>query len=284
LQQAFASLVRIRGERAAFTAIAPDLRLALSRTVAAGAADRSWLERPSRDICLQNVSFRYEPDRPSAIRAATLRIPAKGAVGFVGPNGSGKTTLVDLIAGLLIPDSGRIEVDGVALDEANRPAWQSRIAYVPQNIFLLDSSVAQNVALGVAEEAIDRPRLLRAAKLAQLDEFVSTLPGGFDHRIGERGIRLSGGQRQRIGIARALYTNASVLILDEATNALDGLTEQELMATIMRLRGSYTILVIAHRLSTVRACDLIYELDSGAVSSTGAYVQQLAEVHSAAGA
>jgi ABC-type multidrug transport system fused ATPase/permease subunit len=275
LQQAFASLVRIRGERAAFTAIAPDLRLARARKDIAGAADSSWLDRPRKEICLHDVSFRYEGDRPPAIRGVTLRIPARAAVGLVGENGSGKTTLVDLIAGLLVPESGRIEVDGTVLDDANRAAWQSRIAYVPQNIFLLDASIAQNVALGIADTAIDRLRLATAAKLAQLDEFVGTLPNGFDHRIGERGIRLSGGQRQRIGIARALYTTASVLVMDEATNALDGLTEQELMATIMRLRGTYTIILIAHRLSTVRACDLICEFDRGRISSIGSYDELL---------
>jgi ATP-binding cassette, subfamily B, bacterial PglK len=275
LQQAFASLVRIRGERAAFTAIAPDLRLARARKDFVGAADAAWLDRPGKEICLHNVSFRYERDRPPAIRDVTLRIPAKAAVGFVGDNGSGKTTLVDVIAGLLAPESGRLEIDGTVIDDANRAAWQSRIAYVPQNIFLLDSSVAQNVALGVSEAAIDRVRLAAVAKLAQLDEFVATLPNAFDHRIGERGIRLSGGQRQRIGIARALYTTASVLVMDEATNALDGLTEQELMSTIMRLRGSYTIILIAHRLSTVRACDLICEFHRGTISGVGSYDELL---------
>ena len=280
LQQAFAALVRIRGERAAFTAIAPDLRLARARKDVVGVADASWSERPSEDICLHDVAFRYERDRPPAVSGITLRIPARAAVGFVGGNGSGKTTLVDVIAGLLVPETGRIEVDGTVLDGANRAAWQSRIAYVPQNIFLLDSSIAQNVALGVAEPAIDRARLETAARLAQLDEFVGTLPQGFEHRIGERGINLSGGQRQRIGIARALYTNASVLIMDEATNALDGLTEQELMTTIMRLRGSHTIILIAHRLSTVRACDLIFEFDRGRISNSGTYAELLRDSES----
>jgi ABC-type multidrug transport system fused ATPase/permease subunit len=280
LQQAFASLVRIRGERAAFTAIAPDLRLARAREDIVGVADASWLNRPSKDICLHDISFRYERDRPPAVSGITLRIPARAAIGFVGGNGSGKTTLVDVIAGLLVPEAGRIEVDGTVLDSANRAAWQSRIAYVPQNIFLLDSSIAQNVALGVAAPAIDRARLETAAKLAQLDEFVGTLPQGFEHRIGERGINLSGGQRQRIGIARALYTNASVLILDEATNALDGLTEQELMTTIMRLRGSHTIILIAHRLSTVRACDIIFEFERGRISNSGSYAELLRDSES----
>jgi ABC-type multidrug transport system fused ATPase/permease subunit len=180
-----------------------------------------------------------------------------------------------MIAGLLVPQAGRVEVDGIVLDDANRSAWQSRIAYVPQSIYLLDTTIAQNVALGIPAEAIDRERLLTAAQLAQLDEFVSTLPSGYDHVVGERGVRLSGGQRQRIGIARALYTNASVLILDEATNALDGLTEQELIATILRLRGRYTIILIAHRLNTVRACDVIFELDRGKITGSGSYAELL---------
>jgi ABC-type multidrug transport system fused ATPase/permease subunit len=183
--------------------------------------------------------------------------------------------LVDVVAGLLAPSTGRLEIDGILVDDSNRADWQSRIAYVPQHIFLLDTTIAQNVALGVAMEAIDQERLRAAAHLAQLDSFVGTLAEGYDYRIGERGIRLSGGQRQRIGIARALYTHASVLIMDEATNALDGLTEQELMATIMRLRGSYTIILIAHRLSTVRGCDVIFEFDRGRISASGTYAELL---------
>jgi ATP-binding cassette, subfamily B, bacterial PglK len=275
LQQAFASLVRIRSERAGFAAIAPDLRLARARKHPKPGVDPSWLNRPQRHIGLCEVAFRYEPDRPAPVDGVTLQIPARSAVGIVGPNGSGKTTLVDLIAGLLLPDSGQVEVDGIPLDNSNRTSWQSRIAYVPQNIFLLDTSIAQNVALGVLPHEIDRTRLEMAARLAQLDDFVGTLPGGYDHIIGERGIRLSGGQRQRIAIARALYTSATVLILDEATNALDGLTEQELVSTIMRLRGSYTIILIAHRLSTVRACDFICEIDSGRIHHAGTYAELL---------
>ena len=146
---------------------------------------------------------------------------------------------------------------------------------MPQNIFLLDTTIAQNVALGVPEGEIDQDRLLKAAQLAQLDKFVGTLPNGYGYTVGERGIRLSGGQRQRIGIARALYTDASVLIMDEATSAQDGLTEQELMATILRLRGRYTIILIAHRLSSVRACDVIFEFDRGKIAGSGTYIELL---------
>ena len=209
-----------------------------------------------------------------------MRIPARCAVGLVGANGSGKTTLIDLIAGLLVPSAGHVEVDGIELDETNRASWQSRIAYVPQDIFLLDASIEQNVALGIPAGDIDRERLLVAAQLAQLDKFIGTLPGGYQHTVGERGVKLSGGQRQRIGIARALYTDASVLIMDEATSAQDGLTEQELMATILRLRGRYTIILIAHRLSSVRACDLIFEFDRGELTGSGTYAQLLSHSES----
>jgi ABC-type multidrug transport system fused ATPase/permease subunit len=271
LQQAFVAIVRIRADRPGFTAIARDLRLARARKYSDVAPDSPWRKSPVSEIRLEEVSFRYEPDQPLAIDGVSLRIPVRAAIGFVGANGSGKTTLVDLIAGLLVPARGRIEVDGIVLNDGNRAAWQARIAYVPQNISLLDTSIAQNVALGIAGADIDRERLLAASQLAQLDEFVATLPGRYDHVVGERGVKLSGGQRQRIGIARALYADASVLILDEATNALDGLTEQEMMATIVRLRGRYTIIVIAHRLSTVRSCDAIVEFDHGKVTASGTY-------------
>lgn len=272
LQQAFAAIVKIGTSRAGFSTIKADLRLARARQDAVVvAANSSWQECPRQEIRLNEVSFGYTPERPLALSAVSLRIPAKGVVGFVGANGSGKTTLVDLIAGLIVPAAGQLEVDGVALDDTNRTAWQSRIAYVPQTIFLLDATIAQNIALGSSAAAVDRERLRQAAQLAQLDEFVGTLPSGYDHMVGERGISLSGGQRQRIGIARALYTNASVLILDEATNALDGLREQDLMATLERLRGRYTIILIAHNLRTVRMCDVVYQLERGKVTGSGTY-------------
>ena len=276
LQQVFAASVNIRAGGAGLALIAPDLRRARTASHTTTPAhfagtDCEWQVRPQQEIRLEEVSFRYAPDQPWALRGISLRIPARAAVGIVGVNGSGKTTLVDVIVGLLAPSEGRVQVDGSALDEANRAAWQSRIAYVPQNIFLLDSSIAQNIALGIPAADIDRQRLLEAARLAQLDEFIKTLPAAYDHRVGERGIQLSGGQRQRIGIARALYRAATVLVFDEATNALDGLTEQELMATLGRLRGRYTTILIAHRMAAVRSCDIIFELESGKITGSGTY-------------
>jgi ATP-binding cassette, subfamily B, bacterial PglK len=276
LQQVFAAVVRIRADRAALEVIGPDLRRARAARRAFAAADRSqaisaWRERPEREIHIKDLWYRYAPERAWALRGVSLRIPARATVGIVGANGAGKSTLVDLIAGLLTPSAGAVEVDGCLLDESNRAAWQSQLAYVPQNIFLLDASIAQNVALGVAANAIDEPRLHEAARLAQLDELLLSLPHGYSQRLGERGVALSGGQRQRIGIARALYREAAVLLLDEATNALDGLTERELVTTLGRLRGRYTIVLIAHRMSTVRACDLIFELDGGTMCGSGTY-------------
>jgi ATP-binding cassette, subfamily B, bacterial PglK len=275
LQQVFAASVNIRADHAGLALIAPDLRRARTashtNTTANLRADNAWQVRPQQEIRLEDVSFRYGPDLPWALKRVSLRIPARAAVGVVGVNGSGKTTLVDVIVGLLVPSEGRVEVDGSALDEANRVAWQSRIAYVPQNMFLLDSSIAQNIALGIPAAEINQRRLVEAARLAQLDEFVKNLPAGYDHKVGERGIQLSGGQRQRVGIARALYREATLLVFDEATNALDGLTEQELMGTLGRLRGRYTTILIAHRMTTVRSCDIIFELENGKITGSGTY-------------
>jgi ABC-type multidrug transport system fused ATPase/permease subunit len=276
LQQAFASLVKIRSGRPAFDMIAPDLRQARARADRGhDAAAPAWQQRPSLQIRLEDVSFRYDPARSEAVREVTMNIATRTAVGIVGANGSGKTTVVDLIAGLLVPTCGHVTVDGIVIDDANRARWQSRIAYVPQTVCLLDTTIEENIALGHSVDDIDRERLIEAARLAQLDKIVGTLPGGYRHLVGDRGIRLSGGQRQRIGIARALYTNASVLLLDEATNTLDGLTEQELTATIMQLRGRYTIVLIAHRLSSVRGCDVIFEFDGGRIAHSGSYLDLL---------
>ena len=276
LQQIFLAIVRIRADRPALSAIAPDLRraraaLSCARVVGGTGWDSAWNERPRRQIELKSVSYRYAPDRPWAVRDVSLRIPPRAVVGIVGANGSGKSTLVDLMAGLLVPTSGAVEIDGCVLDERNRAAWHKRIAYVPQSIFVLDTSIARNIALGATAEQIDRQRLHDAARLAQLDEFVMTLPLGYEQRVGERGVAVSGGQRQRIGIARALYRDANLLLLDEATNALDGLTERELVLTLGRLRGRYTIVVIAHRMSTVRACDAIFHLAGGQIVGSGTY-------------
>jgi ATP-binding cassette, subfamily B, bacterial PglK len=276
LQQVFAAVVRIRADRAALGLIGTDLRRARAAARRRAGEDlerrtTDWVVRPHREIRVNDLSYRYAPERAWALQGVSLRIPARATVGLVGANGSGKSTLMDVLAGLLIPSSGTVEVDGRPLDASNRMAWQARLAYVPQQVFLLDASIAHNIALGVSPQDFDEARLRDAARLAQLEDFILTLPMGYRQRVGERGVALSGGQRQRIGIARALYRQATVLLLDEPTNSLDGLSEQELVATLGRLRGRYTIVMIAHRTSTVRACDLIFELAAGRLCGSGTY-------------
>ena len=277
LQQIYHSTVRIRADRVAFDRLAEDLRHACRRDAlpVADAGESPWPGRPHLDIRLEAVAFRYATDRPAALCDATLRIQAGALVGVVGSSGSGKTTLAELILGLLLPISGTVAVDGIALDEANRRHWQSLVAYLPQDIFLLDASFAENIALGVPAAAIDQQRVRQAARQARLDRFVEALPRGYAETVGEDGVRLSGGQRQRLGIARALYRDAAVLVMDEPTNALDGPTESEIIATLQEFRGERTIILITHRLDTLRHCDRIYELDHGTLIDSGTYDELL---------
>lgn len=212
---------------------------------------------------LRNVHFAYVEGGPTVLNGLDLTIRTGQRVGFVGATGSGKSTLIDLIMGLLRPSAGEMLVDGVTLTETNMRQWQSRIAHVPQAIFLSDSSIAENIALGAAVQDIDPTRLRLAMEQAQLADFVDQLPEGTRTRVGERGVQLSGGQRQRIGIARALYKNADVLVLDEATSALDNETESRVMQAIYQLRPNMVVLMIAHRLSSLAQCDVVYEIRKG---------------------
>jgi HlyD family secretion protein len=285
LQQIFVSAVGIRADSAGFALIAPDLRRARAAQMAASAARHRAVgagaaRRPATAICLEDVSYRYVADGPLALEGIDMRIPARTVAGIVGPNGAGKTTLMDVIAGLLVPTAGVLRIDGVASSDGNRREWQAEIAYVPQNVFLLDASIARNIAFGVAPDAIDRDRLAESASLARLSDLVATLPDGFDHIVGERGVRLSGGQRQRIGIARALYRQAGTLLLDEATGALDVSAESELIQTLGQLRGRCTVILITHHASLLRACDTIFQLQNGRLCGSGAYE----DLHRRAGA
>jgi ATP-binding cassette subfamily B protein len=228
-----------------------------------------------REIRFEGVRFRYGPDTPWVLDGLDLRIPKGARIGFVGSTGSGKSTALDLLMGLLSPAEGSISVDGARIGPATVRAWQQSIAHVPQSIYLADASLAENIAFGVPAEAIDMARVRRAARQAQILDFIEAAPRGFDAEVGERGVRLSGGQRQRIGIARALYKNASVLVFDEATSALDNATEQSVMGTIGSLDRGLTILMIAHRLTTVKDCDQIVLLEHGRVVAAGTYDQLL---------
>ena len=235
--------------------------------------------RPShlmtRNIELNHITFTYASAAAPALKNLSLSIGYGETVGFIGPSGSGKSSLVDLILGLLQPDSGEILVDGESI-RTNLRGWQDQIGYVPQTIFLTDDTLRRNIAFGLNESQIDDAAVARTLKAAQLDEFVKTLPEGLETIVGERGIRLSGGQRQRIGIARALYHDPAVLVLDEATSALDVPTETEVMQAIDALHGNKTILIVAHRLSTVENCDRIYRLEMGSVAAEGPPHQMIA--------
>lgn len=229
-----------------------------------------------QSLVLDDVQFAYPAAGRAAVQGLSLSIAANSTIGIVGGTGAGKTTAVDLILGLLTPDAGRILVDGTPLGAHNMRAWQNTIGYVPQHIFLADDSVAANIAFGVPPEARDKKAIERAARLAELHDFVSRdLPQGYDTEVGERGVRLSGGQRQRIGIARALYRDPSVLILDEATSALDNLTERAVMDAVANLARAKTIIMIAHRLTTVRACDTIFLMESGRLAAQGTFDELL---------
>ena len=229
-----------------------------------------------RGITLENVTFSYPAAERTALRNVSLKIPKCTTVGIVGGTGAGKTTLVDLILGLLTPDSGEVRIDETPLSRDNLRSWQRSIGYVPQSIFLTDDSVRQNIAFGVTKDAVDDQAVERAARLAALHDFVmDELPEGYETIVGERGVRLSGGQRQRIGIARALFHNPSLLILDEATSALDNITERVVMEAVETIRDEMTIIMIAHRLSTVRNCDVIYVMEHGTVASSGTYDELL---------
>ncbi len=228
-----------------------------------------------QSIRFQDVSFRYTSDGPWVLDHFNLSI-AKGArIGFVGSTGGGKSTTMDLLMGLLTPTQGDLLVDGESVRGARIRAWQRSIAHVPQSIYLADSTLAENIAFGVPSESIDLARVREAARQAQIAEFIESRPEGYDAFVGERGIRLSGGQRQRIGIARALYRQASVLVLDEATSALDNLTEQSVLDAIEGLERDLTILIIAHRLTTVKRCDTIVEMSQGKVVAQGSFDELL---------
>jgi ABC-type multidrug transport system fused ATPase/permease subunit len=224
----------------------------------------------SHAIELRDLSIALSDSGRATLRSISLDIHAHTMVGLVGKTGCGKSTLVGVITGLLRPTSGTVSIDGRLLDEESLPGWQRHIGYVPQEIVLTDDTVSANIALGVPEEKIDRQAVERAARIAGIHAFIEAeLPGGYDGRVGERGARISGGQRQRIGIARALYHDPDVIIFDEATSALDNETEQAVMKAIEELAGTRTIIMIAHRLTTLRRADVIHLMDEGRIIESG---------------
>ena len=268
LQQLYASITHLSFSSPALEALHKDLVAGSFSIVAAAPAPLRLRDR----LVLNGVCYTYPgADRP-ALAGLDLTIDANTTVGLVGASGAGKTTAVDVILGLLVPQHGHVVVDGVMLDDRNICDWQRSLGYVPQHIFLIDDTIAANIALGEEASEIDMAAVERAARLAELHDFVvEELSQGYATTVGERGVRLSGGQRQRIGIARALYRDPDVLIFDEATSALDNLTERALMDAVHNLAGAKTIVMIAHRLSTVRHCDTIFMLEHGRCTAAGTY-------------
>jgi ABC-type multidrug transport system fused ATPase/permease subunit len=270
-QQIFSSMTLIRFHAAALDELYEDMR----PEAASGPPIAPVVLTPRRgtgsEIRFRNVSFSYGSGRRQALKHIDLVIPRNATVGLVGATGSGKTTLVDLLLGLFRPTDGEILIDGRRLDDLSIREWRSRVGYVPQTIFLSDDSIARNIAFGFANRDIDRAAVERAARSARLDPFVAQLADGYDTIIGERGVRLSGGERQRIGIARALYHDPDVLVMDEATSALDTLTEEAVMAATREVAPNRTIVLIAHRLSTVKQCDVVFLLEGGTLAAQGTY-------------
>ena len=264
LSKLYQSLTQIQASSAAVEAIHEDLVLRKSAAMLSTAPIVSLGLRHS--LCLEGVSYSYPNAEMAGVRNISLTIGAGEKIGIVGTTGSGKTTLADLLLGLLQPDQGRLVVDGKHINQDNLSAWMQGVGYVPQDIFLTDASVAENIALGVPPHEIDSKHVHKVAQIAQIDRFVEEeLTEGYQTHVGERGVRLSGGQRQRIGIARAMYHNADLIVFDEATSALDNMTEAEVMHAIDSLPGDKTIIMIAHRISTVKHCDRIIVLDKGCV-------------------
>ena len=220
-------------------------------------------------IKLEDLSFQYGADTPKVIDGLDLEIKIGSSCGFIGTTGSGKSTLLDIIMALLHSTKGKLLVDGIEITDENHRGWQENIAHIPQDIFLSDATIAENIAFGLLEEEIDMALVMKSAQQAQLHETIINWEGQYETMVGERGVRLSGGQRQRIGIARALYKQAKVLILDEATSALDNATEKAVMNAIHEEHSDITILMVAHRLSTLRGCDTIIELSNGTIKQRG---------------
>jgi ATP-binding cassette subfamily B protein len=274
LQQAYASYSAIKGSKSSFEDVLNLLDQPLPEY-----ADQP-LPKPipfTKEIKLNNLNFRYTEDSPWVLKNINLSLKKGNRIGFMGVTGSGKSTLLDIIMGLLPPTEGGLIIDNQTINIQNRRAWQAHIAHVPQNVYLSDSTIEENIAFGIAKELIDHQRVKKAAQQAQISQLIEQWKDGYQTFVGERGVRLSGGQRQRIGIARALYKQANVLIFDEATSALDNKTEQSVMKAIGGLKQELTVLIIAHRLTTLEGCDKIIKLEKDYAVRIGSYEEVINE-------
>jgi len=276
LQQAYGSYSTLKGSHSSFYDVLNLLNQPLPQY--AEQTEEHEMVVPisfESEIRLNNLSFRYAAEStkntPWVLKDVNLKLTKGARIGFMGVTGSGKSTLLDIIMGLLPPTTGNITIDDEPVTHENRRAWQAHIAHVPQNIYLSDSTIEENIAFGIPKDTINHQQVEKAAKQAQISELIEGWDEGYQTFVGERGIRLSGGQRQRIGIARALYKEANILIFDEATSALDNETEQSVMKAIENLGRDLTILIIAHRLTTLQGCDQIVKLDKNNIVQVGAY-------------
>ena len=271
LQQAYSSYSGIKGAKSSFE----DVLYLLDQPLPEYENQPPKAIRFDKEIKLTNLSFRYTQESPWILKNINLSLKKGSHIGFIGSTGSGKSTLLDIIMGLLPATEGDLFIDQQLIDNKSRRSWQMNIAHVPQNIYLSDNTIEENIAFGVSKDKIDHQRVRKAAQQAKIAQLVEQWPEGYQTFVGERGVRLSGGQRQRIGIARALYKKASVLIFDEATSALDNETEREVMEAIKDLGGETTVLLIAHRLTTLRNCDMVVKLNNNHTHSIGSYQEMV---------
>lgn len=279
-QQIYFSISTIQGNIASYENIQADLKASVMNDAltAQGNARDHTLESIKflNSIQLSNVSFAYPGTHQNVLSNLTITFPKNQVIGLVGPSGSGKSTLIDILMGLVEPDAGDLKIDKQILRTSQKRSLQETIGFVSQTIYLADSSIKENIGFGIPSSEIRNEKVLQAIRLANLEEVISSLPNGIDTFVGERGVQLSGGQRQRIGIARALYNDPEILVFDEATSSLDGLTEKLIMEAINSFAGKKTIILIAHRLSTVKSCNLIYFIENGKVTDQGTYEHLLA--------
>ena len=269
-QQIYASFAYIKGNIAAFESIEKDLTDAMKKSDNKTPQKRTNLY-PQKKISLENITFKYPGKEQLILDQLDMLIPVNTVTGIVGPSGSGKSTAIDILLGLIKPHTGQLKIDDIEINNENCRLWQNTIGFVAQDIFLSEGTIAENVAFGIPSDQIQLDRVKHALKLAHLSELLNSLKQDIHTKIGERGVQLSGGQRQRIGIARALYHEASVLIFDEATSSLDGITEKMIMEAIHEFKGKKTIIMIAHRLKTVQECDQIFFINNGKVADKGTY-------------
>lgn len=272
LQLFFATFTRLRFSNETLEILHADLSYDSPPLTSQPPPETAW----QHSVRLDNLSYRYPSSQRLILDRLSLEIHKNTSVGFVGVTGAGKTTLVNLLLGLLEPSEGQILVDSQPVTRENLANWQSSLGFVPQDIVLIDDTLSANIAFGVRPDSIEPAKVRQAAHLAQLESFLDDLPAGLETQVGERGLRLSGGQRQRLGIARALYRNPSIILFDEATSALDGMTEKAVMDAVASLGGTKTLILIAHRLSTLKGCDRIFLLEEGRVVDSGTHAELLA--------